>query len=729
MNNQSLNELSVKEILTRYNVVVPEIQREYVWGFNDYKILESFFIDIKDGFRRYEKNIEDYKNNVGNCVNSLKGISEKNKNKISDALKKMNPDFLNIGFLYSYRPDYSIYEDINEDVYLIDGQQRFTTLFLLIFYFALKENESKVDTFKKTFRFNKKNSSIAFDYRVRYATHEFIIDLIENINSIQQLLDISNQKWFLAKYKVDITIKSIVGSTHKGFFRIAHSVFEQESGEYFHYLLNHIKFWHFKTEETSQGEELYITMNSRGQQLADNETIRAKIFESIEEEKDSLKWSEEWELWQDFFWKKRDKIDPKTTADKGFNEFLRWVQICEMIKAACEKNEVLEIINWTENSKFDIKYLKPDIIKEYFESLEYLYNEFKNNFSIEREYPDLDKKHIEDLLKTEWLSPKKNQISNIDCFRFLPILIYVKKNYPVIKAGMNKQNFFRFLKYVNNLARNENIVDKASEYLIDIIKLTYLLDGNDDVTEILKLNNISSTLMRDEEEKIKLELLRDSSNREKLEVLFWNAEDMQINKGEIAHIIDLSSKISHGVFSVDDFANVLDKYKECTKSKKDIQGDLIDTGVYKINNDRIIILDNWNKRKGFLDLLKDYIISNNNLSDFLVEKRKEFIKKYENEDNLKTENDIKKQLYIYFILHQQLLDRPFWNGGDNFAKWWESHECYNIYKSIFTNKYIFQKYNKAWQYSKGYNQEYGIWVQHNYDSYRNYFNELLNWAK
>src|SRR5690606_23129118 len=85
-------------------------------------------------------------------------------------------------------------------------------------------------------------------------------------------------------------------------------------------------FWHFKTEKTDQGEELYITMNSRGEQLADYENIKAKLFEEVENQ---LEWSEKWEVWQDFFWKRRDG----GSADEGFNEFLRWVVIIQMVNS------------------------------------------------------------------------------------------------------------------------------------------------------------------------------------------------------------------------------------------------------------------------------------------------------------------------------------------------------------------------------------------------------------
>ena len=55
MNTQdAMEEVSVEELIGKYNLIVPEIQREYVWGNNDFQILDTFIEDIKDGYSEYE---------------------------------------------------------------------------------------------------------------------------------------------------------------------------------------------------------------------------------------------------------------------------------------------------------------------------------------------------------------------------------------------------------------------------------------------------------------------------------------------------------------------------------------------------------------------------------------------------------------------------------------------------------------------------------------------------
>ena len=49
MEENALQEVSVEEILRHYNLIVPEIQREYVWGYNTHNIVDVFLNDIVEG--------------------------------------------------------------------------------------------------------------------------------------------------------------------------------------------------------------------------------------------------------------------------------------------------------------------------------------------------------------------------------------------------------------------------------------------------------------------------------------------------------------------------------------------------------------------------------------------------------------------------------------------------------------------------------------------------------
>jgi uncharacterized protein with ParB-like and HNH nuclease domain len=283
-----LKEENLLTLLSQNNFIVPEIQREYVWGENE-GVITKFLSDLK--------------NKIGVCCNECNLPSSENK--------------INIGFLYSYKPDYvKIEHDRFLDENLIDGQQRFTTLFLLLFYCALKETradgKNRKEEFLTLIRFEEK-IRMCFDFRVRDLTKRFMLELIEKVDSIDQIQNIDKQTWFLKDYKNDVSIKSIRNAL--GFIQ---SIFSDNT-KYYNHIINYVVFWHFKTEATSQGEELYITMNARGEELADNEVTKAALMVGGSE---IYEWGKKWEEWQQFFWENRDKNDPNPSADKGFNGFL-----------------------------------------------------------------------------------------------------------------------------------------------------------------------------------------------------------------------------------------------------------------------------------------------------------------------------------------------------------------------------------------------------------------------
>lgn len=190
-------EKKIAELLGNY-MVVPEIQREYVWGSN--------------------------KNIVNQFIDSL----------------KENKD-INVGFLYSY-------SNGNQE-YIIDGQQRLTTLVLCLYYASHMQEE--YDKFKSLLKVNSPNMS--FTYRVRSNTEEFMQCLFNS--GLYKEKEIKDSKWYHACYDSDISISSMIA--------LLNYLDEIKFNVKYNDILN-IKFWYYPIDETSLGEDLYITMNSRG---------------------------------------------------------------------------------------------------------------------------------------------------------------------------------------------------------------------------------------------------------------------------------------------------------------------------------------------------------------------------------------------------------------------------------------------------------------------------------
>lgn len=168
-NKQQLKEQSLLYLLSQNNFIVPEIQREYVWGLN-YMVISRFIDSLAE-------KIVTVCDQCGNPLRSTK---------------------INIGFLYTYKPSYVTYSHERFlDENLIDGQQRFTTLVLLLFYSALKED--RISDFREAIRFDGE-SEMAFNYKVRSLTNDFLIQLFHRVTNLVTLNSIfeENNTWFLS---------------------------------------------------------------------------------------------------------------------------------------------------------------------------------------------------------------------------------------------------------------------------------------------------------------------------------------------------------------------------------------------------------------------------------------------------------------------------------------------------------------------------------------------------
>ena len=499
------------DILKNENIIVPEIQREYVWG--------------------SEENIE-------NCKKLLNDIIDNTENNY------------NIGFLYSYEKD--------NKVYLIDGQQRFTTLYLTLLYLSVKENKKEED----------KKHLEKFSYKVRNLTKEFIDLMIEKIEKKEDFFDIENKTWCLSVYKKDPTIKNIIN-----FFKIFKN---NENQEYKNISLSDIEkaeFWYFNTSNTSQGEELYITMNSRGEKIAEYEDIRVSLLSEITEEyyKDR---ATKFNKIEHFFWKHR--YYNKNNADEEFNKFLK--QVIALSKFESKKNADGKE---SESNAID----KMDNIIYRYNSLELLYTVLESENKEYLSELNNDKKILnEDTIIIPFLHIVKN-IFKIDEYNFKN-----KDNFQNIEEN-TKKDLFQWLRFLYNIRFNHH-----KEPINDILK-KIKENKNSNIFEYFKNEDIETLLnyyknyngeigefdlLESEVNKIKLlSLYNDNiSKRNELQELFWQLEDNKILRGNIDYIIKYSleeinsaEEIKQNFF--DNFKNYKYIFETCFNEEKVPRGILI----------------------------------------------------------------------------------------------------------------------------------------------------------
>ena len=236
-----------------------------------------------------------------------------------------------VGFVYAYILGFA--KDGVERIlpaYLIDGQQRVTTFFLIWLHLASKANEKA--SFKDSIRYG--SPSLAFDFKVRPLTHEFLNQLVKEVieSDTFDFSNITDATWFLSDYRHDVSVMSMVNALES--WDSVWSKSHLDAGVAYEYLTRHVTFWLFVMNETVQGERLYITMNGRGKNLSEDEIIRAKVF------RDAVMGSPQhtatevgllFEKMTDFFWTHR--VTGELTADKGMKKFFRWVHLLERFEA------------------------------------------------------------------------------------------------------------------------------------------------------------------------------------------------------------------------------------------------------------------------------------------------------------------------------------------------------------------------------------------------------------
>ena len=321
----TIKELFVNRELEQ--IVIPEIQRDYVWKKEQVEGLMNSLLSDYIKFDTEKINVT--------------ADNEEIKNLFINYYKKQQ-FASNIGFIYAYND-----AEYKGKYFLIDGQQRVTTVYLLLLNLFIATDD-KADFEKKYF----KDSQLKIDFKVRESSHDFFKNFIRFCldNNFEGTIDFNadftkkliTQYWYYSDYTNDKTIQSII----KNYIVINNFVQTKNlnSKNFLNYILDYVDCWYFDTNISEQGEELYIYMNARGEQIQNNENIKADLLGALKEVDielvvdredysgdktvDGIKkyWGKKWEDWQDFFWVNKGIND---NADNGFNEFLKCVASLE----------------------------------------------------------------------------------------------------------------------------------------------------------------------------------------------------------------------------------------------------------------------------------------------------------------------------------------------------------------------------------------------------------------
>lgn len=432
-----------------------------------------------------------------------------------------------------------IYGDIKTDGILtpLDGQQRLTTLFLLHWYAAKKDNIKRE---KYSFLLN-------FSYETRYSARDFCKFLIEftpDFNSTECIsAQIIDQAWFPLDWSNDPTIKSMLVMLNEivRYFSNVKDLWKCLVEE------RKIQFYFLPIKNMGLTDDLYIKMNSRGKPLTRFEHFKAEFerkIEKIDAEK-AKNIEKKIDLgWTDFLWKYRRNDN---LTDKLFLNYFKF--ICDII--CYEEGQ----------SPQNRSYYEFDLIEKYFASDSHNAREHLNflelAFDVWKEFGDNVDKNLfsefiscsDDSLKVKVYKFYSTDLLN-DClqnyaddrtgrrsagFSFAKfIMLYAFLQYAIHIKTITKEEFSERIRIVNNLVSNsdDEINDSNSRVggnrLPAILKQTksIIVDG-----VILDTISINYNAYQLEEEKQKLAWRPSHQN----EVLALNRiENHELLYGQIA---------------------------------------------------------------------------------------------------------------------------------------------------------------------------------------------------
>ena len=636
----------------------------------------------------------------------------------------------------------------NKNVFIpLDGQQRLTTLFLLHWYLAAKE-EKLTEKIKEKMR--------KFSYETRPSAHDFCKKLISNANYSENLkTDITDASWYIDEWDNDPTVKGmlIMLDTFQNNKTLKMFTDENANISFFDKLINDesgsiITFYFVSLEKFGLTEKLYIRMNARGKMLNDFENFKSEFYKIIrchQKQFDIFKDKIEYG-WVELLWDFRDK--KKFIVDKAFMNYLRFITEMLYFKQSQVKAESYESFYKDEPINFDV--LKDIFSNE--NNLSFLIFSFDNICLLRKRTEDifwLDKnkslcKITENVLNEE----------NIDISSQIVLYAALLYLYKTNKTKIDEDdNFFDFIRVIRNLIHNTS--DKSRREWANILKSIEYLIGKDTIYTTLVQPETKNLLVgfyvpQVEEEIFKAKIIKHNAIAK--EILSKTEANDNLS-GNIASIlrasytkadkcvkdVSLSSCIPEN-FEVSQLKKILKGYEEMsTDGFIQIWGDTLNTEIYYYDSWRIRHTDDYTKHDSIIQLVLDYVYSEYvKIDDFAISIEKDFIRKMSN-STLSEIKDVKHQLYIYYILTVRIMCKEindFFRKGYYFGFLPKEKHFSSLFNGINGNEHylnnspIYQTYSSQFRYNMGLQDKNALPPEIvGNGRINNPFEKLIEWSK
>lgn len=594
----------------------------------------------------------------------------------------------------------------------IDGQQRLTTLWLLHWFLAVKDNclSAYVDCLSK------------FTYETRPSAHDFCSRLMEwnlsgcNIKKIDE--EITDQEWFDNEWLKDGTVKGMLVMLKNLASRnellngkISISLLDEPN--------NMISFYCVPLENFGLSEDVYIRMNARGKILTKFENFKSEFYKIIKDDPNLEDFKNKIEYqWVTNLWDYRDK--DSFVIDKCFMNYLQFITQVLYLRKAKTRDE-----NDYESD---------------FTSFKVLSKVYSNHDNTRKLIYALDKLPEITAVKTGNLLWERNRTSSIaDIFHDIlcnPKIVTTDKiviTYAALsyweKQGGDDGRFLDFIRIIRNLIFNTK---KSVRDLPNILRSVDKLCNSKDFLTVVRSKNFNLEGFRNsqcKEEHFKALLIMHDPN---ITPLLHKIEDNEWFCGNIRHIIAAvytksGDKIDN--FTLEDsIVEKFDKnklsqiYNGYVDNEKDnffeIRGELIITPIYFWQKDsgRLVYSSEYYKQGALMSLIRKYSESKLTLEEFVFEIEKKNIRKilrrYPQPEEIR---DVKIQLYLLYLITRRVMNRPigeFFSNGYNFGWLAKEKDFTSLFKKGINDdpwfsevNPIFQTYSSQFRYNMGLNKK------------------------
>lgn len=482
----SLNEIFCGE---NDKVIIPDLQRDYCWG-------NPFSDESEDSL-------------VSSFLDSIISL-DKSKD-------------ITMGLIYGYYDK----KLTPYHLQLCDGQQRLTTLFLILGILnRMIEGNSFKELLISNFELNEDDNEPHLLYGIRESSLYFLSDLTIHffLDRGVSLDNLNCQPWFLNSYYQDPTICSIRSALKTIESKITDYEDKQQLGDF---LTRRLKFLFYDMANRQNGEETFVVINTTGEPLSPNQNLKPQIilsnsgYERIVKTEDGsimcFNTAHDWEEMETWFWKKR-RMNDIDTSTEGMLAFLHCVRILEG-KVEEEWYQNFE----TQDDKFPLS-INMANIWSWFCAYKRIYE------------TDFSRLHTETLIYPE----TQKHYTQKDLYTILPTMMYCAK-FP----NATDIEIQRIYHMFSNMAKHTNVYRSSQNGTINVPAYR-----NCQIVEKLASEDILSLLdvelFKDEEELTKLSFIKQTTinneiERLKVEELFAEAESFNIYEGQIQTLVNWSN--------------------------------------------------------------------------------------------------------------------------------------------------------------------------------------------